>query len=789
MDDGSLRAKAEKLLQRKPKADTSARPVEELVHELQVHQIELEMQNEELRRAHVSMEEARDRYVDLYEFAPLGYITINREAEIVEINLAAAALLGADRSKIVNRRFSTFVSDRDKDRWHRLFSNMMEHGEAKKHACDLEMTGAGGSTFFAHLDCLRRKPLDAPPVLRIALADISKLKQAEAELRIAAAAFESQEGFLVTDAKGVILRGNQAFASMTGYTPDEVTGRPARFLLSGSDNAVSRTTMEECIGNTGAWEGEIDIDHKNGEAFPIRLAIAAVKGPDGTVTNYVGALTDITKRRGAEEDLRRYRGQLEETVERRTAELVLARDAAEAANKAKSAFLANVSHELRTPLNAILGFSAMLRGEPDLTGSQRENLDIINRSGEHLLRLINDVLEIAKIEAGRTQVAIAPFDPGAMVRDVADMMRLRAQGKGLQLLLDLPSEFPRYIKGDEARLRQVLVNLTGNAVKFTEHGGVTIRLGVKYNRGDRLLMEVEDTGPGIEPEDRERLFNPFVQVAEAGAQQGSGLGLTISRQFVELMGGTIGVESTVGKGSVFRVEVPVELAEAGGTGDRQRSAEPGEVAGPAPGTPRYRVLIAEDQADNRVLLTQLMEKIGLDVKVAGNGVECVKLFQEWHPHLIWMDRRMPVMDGMEATRRIRELPQGRDVKIVAATASVFKEQQHEMLDAAMDDFVPKPYRFHEVYASLAKQLGITYVYRASPAAREAAPVLLTPAMLVALPAATRNEFRDALESLDSERIHALIQHIGEADAELGRTLSCLAEKFDYPVILNALALE
>jgi signal transduction histidine kinase/DNA-binding NarL/FixJ family response regulator len=486
----------------------------------------------------------------------------------------------------------------------------------------------------------------------------------------------------------------------------------------------------------------------------------------------------------SEEELRRYKDQLEETVQQRTAELLLARDAAQAANKAKSTFLANMSHELRTPLNAILGFSGIMRRDPAISASQHANLDIINRSGEHLLTLINDVLEMAKIEAGRLQLEIAPFDLGNMVRDVVDMMHLRAQEKGLQLLLDQTSEFPRYIKGDEARLRQILVNLVGNAIKFTAQGGVTIRLGVKQNGRQHLLIEVEDSGSGISTEDQLRLFEPFVQLAEGLAQRGTGLGLAITRQFVQLMGGTISVESSVGKGSLFRVDFPVELAD---TADvfKSQNASHGEVTGLAPGQPSYRILITEDQPENQLLLSRLMSDIGLAIKVAENGAQCVKIFQEWHPHLIWMDRRMPVMDGVEATQRIRKLPGGDTVKIVAVTASAFKEQQQELLDAGMNDFVRKPYRFEEIYDSLARQLNIKFIYR-NTSPEQSPPAILSAEMLAALPAGLRAELGDALKNLDSERIASAIGQIDKINAQLGRAISGLTDNFDYPAILAAL---
>lgn len=493
---------------------------------------------------------------------------------------------------------------------------------------------------------------------------------------------------------------------------------------------------------------------------------------------------DVTERRNREDELRTYKDHLEEEVQQRTTDLVLARDAAETANKAKSVFLASMSHELRTPMNAILGFSALMSKDSGLSQAQRDTLDIIRRSGEHLLTLINDVLEVAKIEAGRVQLETAPFDLGLMVRDVVDMMQIRAQQKGLQLLLDQSSSFPRYIEGDEARLRQILINLLGNAVKFTPQGGVTLRLGTRQNALSHLLIEVEDSGIGIREEDRERIFQPFVQVGVPSDQKGTGLGLTLTREFVKLMGGTISVDSVLGQGSTFRLDLPLHQATEADV------AEPGhgevaEIEGLVPGQPEYRILIVEDQLDNQLLLSKLMTDIGIRVKVADNGEQALAIFQEWHPHLIWMDRRMPVMDGIEATQRIRKLPDGKDVKIVAVTASAFTEQRSEMLNAGMDDFVRKPYRFNEIYECLSKQLGVQYIY-AGASRVEDEEVMLTAPMLAVMPPNMRQELQDALESLEAERIAAVIQQVALLDAKLHKALSKLAMNYDYPAILKVL---
>lgn len=440
-----------------------------------------------------------------------------------------------------------------------------------------------------------------------------------------------------------------------------------------------------------------------------------------------------------------------------------------------------MSHELRTPLNAILGFSNIMRKNPLLADSLHQNLDIINRSGEHLLTLINDVLEMAKIEAGRVQLENAPFDLRTMVRDVTDMMQIRAAEKGLRLLIDQDSEFPHYIVCDEARLRQVLLNLLGNAVKFTHEGGVTLRLGKEISH---LRIEVEDSGPGISPEDQKRIFEPFVQLGEQADSKGTGLGLTITRQFVQLMGGSLSLESTPGTGSVFRVELPLNEAKPGDI-PKPLWLEKGSVVGLAPGQPDYRILIVEDQHENQLLLAQLMTSVGFQVKVAENGEQGVQLFESWQPHFIWMDRRMPVMDGLESTRRIRQLPGGEKVKIAAVTASAFAEQRAEILDAGMDDLVRKPYRTDEIYESMARLLNVRFVYEGLPDPN-AQTMELKSGMLSVLPARLRDDLRMALESLESERIVSVLQQVATHDPKLQRTLTHLVESFDYPTILKAL---
>ena len=496
----------------------------------------------------------------------------------------------------------------------------------------------------------------------------------------------------------------------------------------------------------------------------------------------------LAQSRRAHEELQQYKQHLEQVVEQRTAELVLARDQALAASRAKSIFLANMSHELRTPLNAILGFSHLLRYR-GASEQQRHDLDIIKRSGEHLLGLINDVLDVAKVEAGRTKLEATPCDLGRLIQDVTDMVGPRAVQKGLELQVERPQR-PLFVRTDPSRLRQVLINLLNNAVKFTDRGAVTLRMKATpaIGTGEVLLaFEVEDTGEGIAADDQAAIFDAFVQASAEKRHEGAGLGLTISRQIVELMGGTIQVESVHGQGSCFHVDIKVEQAQES---DVKRGPNLEGLTVLAEGQPEYRILIAEDQQENWMILERLLQSAGFRVRVAENGAQAVDEFREWRPQFIWMDLRMPVMDGVEATRRIRGCEGGREVRIAAVTASGYASERSEILAAGMDDYIRKPYRPAEIFECMARHLRCRYQISEGVARFDSEPVgKLMAEDFSALSDELRKELREALIMLNPARISTAIEHISLENGTLGSILARYADGYAYSKIFDAIITE
>ncbi len=566
-----------------------------------------------------------------------------------------------------------------------------------------------------------------------------------------------------------------------------------------------------------------------GLIMSLEITATPIYDTSGNITYAIAAIQDISERKEAERVLANYQRTLECQIVERTEQLQEAALAAEAANRAKSTFLANMSHELRTPLNAILGFTQVIEASPNFTTEDQENIKIIYRSGEHLLTLINQALDLAKIESGRMNLEINNFDIYRLLDELQDMFQVRSRDQGLQLVFQCSTNVPQYVQTDDVKLRQVLINLLSNALKFTETGGVSVRVTKKEEKRKEeeqtnselnatddlnistfcwLEFEIEDTGVGIAPEELNSVFEAFVQTSSGKkVQKGTGLGLTISRQFVRLMGGDITLKSQLEQGTTFNFEIKVNLVDHAAISapiiDR-------EIIGLEPNQPSYRILIVDDSEDNRLLLVKILSPLGFLIQQASNGYEAVEVWEKWQPDLILMDLLMPIMDGYEATIEIRARIQQRQEneqrneqsiisnikfsipKIIALTASIIERQRRSFaLLVGCDDFISKPFRKINILDTINKHLGVKYIYSNSTGSSSKARNLLSdsdPSVAIAfsakLPTEWSSKMKQAIRSADLELIARTIEEIKGDLPELADMLQSHLDNFDYPEILN-----
>ncbi|MGB3534943.1 MAG: PAS domain S-box protein [Microcoleaceae cyanobacterium] len=509
---------------------------------------------------------------------------------------------------------------------------------------------------------------------------------------------------------------------------------------------------------------------RNGKRVWINWANRPIFNQAGELIEILSIGTDITARKRSEEELAQKNIDLEAAIQ-----------AAETANQVKSQFLANMSHELRTPLNAILGFAQVMQRTQQYNPEQfqqesAEHLQIIQNSGNHLLCLINDVLDMSKIEAGKVVLHFDHSDLYSLLRSLEGMFTLKAKEKELTLSFECDPDVPQFIQTDQAKLRQILINLLGNAIKCTPTGSVTLRVWGTEN----IYFAVEDTGCGIGPEQLEKLFDAFYQAElNRAAQIGTGLGLTITKAYIEMFGGEINVQSTLGQGSRFQFYIPAIAVK----NPHSIEVEPSlSVVSVAPNQPNYRILVTEDKWESRVLLVKLLKAVGFEeVREAKNGLEAVEIFESWQPHLIWMDMRMPIMDGYEATQRIRSHLKGQAPAIIALTASALEQEKQIILSIGCDDFVHKPFQEQVIFDKLRQHLGVEYIYQSQSLSNDINKSddvpQLTPERLSQTPYQWLTQLREAASLADAEWVSQLITQLPSSDADITDVLSHWVKHF------------
>ncbi|MGB3507669.1 MAG: GAF domain-containing protein [Microcoleaceae cyanobacterium] len=481
--------------------------------------------------------------------------------------------------------------------------------------------------------------------------------------------------------------------------------------------------------------------------------------------------------------------------QKQAAELKVAKEAADAANHAKSDFLANMSHELRTPLNAILGFTQLMNRDQLLSPDHQKYLEIINRSGEHLLALINDILEMSKIESGRIELNENSFDFHCLLDSIENMLELKAKSKGLQLTFERSSVIPQWIKTDENKLRQILINLIGNAIKFTKKGNINVSIDAitKVNSPmAQIMFSITDTGEGIASNELDKLFQPFSQTLTGyKSKEGTGLGLAISQKFVQLMKGEITVNSLLGQGSQFTFDIQAEIVEASQTKEIKPLEQ--KVIGLDSNQPTYRILIVEDKSTNRLLLVKLLTSLGFAIKEAENGKQGIEIWQSWEPHLIFMDMRMPIMNGYEATTKIRSNLRGKETIIIALTASAFEEDRQLILSAGCDDFIRKPFKETELLMAISQYLGVKYIYQEQLNNNEnthknSSEVMFNysdvAAKISQMPVEWVEKLHYAASIGSDDEMLQIIEQIPQTDQKLSAVLTNLVENFRFDIVME-----
>ena len=751
------------------------------------------------KKAELAISESEEKFRTLFESANDGLHLMDGD-KFIECNSTAVEIYGCDeKSDMIGHSPLDFSPEKQPD-------GQLSRVKAKEYI-DAALAGEPQRFYWKYtlkngtlIDVevsLNRVVLSNKTYILAVERDITQRMKAESALRES----ERRLSTLMKNLPGMAYRYHDLknwkldFASegafaLTGYSGEELSKNKTisySDVIFDEDRKFVHNQVQHAIAEHKRFSFEYRIKTKSGAIKWVAEKGIGLFSANGELIAVEGFINDITGLKKAENELRRYNELLEQKVDERTIELKTAKEQAESANHAKSLFLSKISHEIRTPMNAILGFSQLMRRDPELSETQINYLNTINRSGEHLLALINDVLEMSKIEAGCIILQPEPIDFCRLIEDLVTMFRVRTEAKNLQLDVLLEKNVPHFLMCDGAKLREVLINIFSNAVKFTEKGGIVIRVNLAsgqkpskdINEKIRLCVEVEDTGCGIAGDEIAAVFIPFEQADKEHWHAGTGLGMPISRQFARMMGGDLTIKSRLGKGSIFTFTFNAKLSSK----DKIKSVKDENrlsISGLAPGQKMTKILVADDDDSNLELLLQLLKSIGFKTCKAHDGKEAIKVFNKEHPDAVLMDYHMPNADGFEATRKIKATPEGKDVPIIIVTASALDQSHENAMTAGADGLIKKPYIEDDLLEELKRLLHLKYIYDKNDesAKQEKDDTTNVSDTIKRLPKELVAEMRQTVLEGNQNNLLKLINS-EDIDPKLAKILRSKAENFEY----------